>query len=187
MTDYLQAELLKLKKCPRVDLSIYKKFGQRIKANPNLVRENNPTDHFCVFFLPVSVDPKTLRTRIFIVNHIKAGGWIPPGGHIELGEKPIGTLKREFFEELKYRAKDDQIVLFNLSIIRMNNPRHNCKIHYDFWYLVYTPFIDFYFNQKEFYEAGWFSISEAFDKILYPEYRPVIAKLKLLPIRRPRQ
>lgn len=173
MTDQLKKEIIKLRKSPFVDQKILQKFLDRINDNLGLTREENSTSHFCSFFLPINIPTRS----VYLGNHIKARGWIPPGGHIQLNESPVDTVKREFFEELKVKINDKQIKLFNLSIIHMDNPRHKCKTHYDFWYLVYLPKIDFDYDQKEFYETGWFSIEEAYNKILYPEYKLVIAKL----------
>jgi len=35
-----------------------------------------------------------------LVDHINAGLWLPPGGHVEPGEHPAATARREIREEL---------------------------------------------------------------------------------------
>jgi 8-oxo-dGTP diphosphatase len=35
-----------------------------------------------------------------LVDHINAGLWLPPGGHVESGEHPVETAGREAREEL---------------------------------------------------------------------------------------
>ena len=173
MKDQFKKEILKLKNSPFINQKTLQLFLDRLNENSGLTRDENPSSHFCNFFVPINYATKS----IYLGNHIKAGGWIPPGGHIDHGELPSECAKRECFEELQYELIDKQIELFNLSIIHLNNPRHNCKTHYDFWYLIRTPKIDFRFDKKEFYEADWFSLKDAYQKILYPEFKVVMKKL----------
>ncbi len=35
-----------------------------------------------------------------LVDHVNAGLWIPPGGHVEVDEHPVDTARRETREEL---------------------------------------------------------------------------------------
>lgn len=173
MINIIKQEILSLKSNPGVNQLILKKFLKRLKDNPNLVRDNNISDHFCTFFVPFDLTSKA----IFLGNHLKAGGWIPPGGHIDLNELSLECVKREFFEELEYKLTDEKIKLFDLSIIHLNNPKHNCKVHYDFWYLVYVPKLNFNYDRKEFSEARWFSAEEAYKKVIYKEYKPALKKI----------
>lgn len=46
----------------------------------------------------VLVDPDDGST--LLVDHINAGLWLPPGGHVEPGEHPRDTARREAHEEL---------------------------------------------------------------------------------------
>jgi 8-oxo-dGTP diphosphatase len=46
----------------------------------------------------VMVDPDDNST--LLVDHINAGLWLPPGGHVEPGEHPTATARREAREEL---------------------------------------------------------------------------------------
>jgi 8-oxo-dGTP pyrophosphatase MutT (NUDIX family) len=38
--------------------------------------------------------------RILLVDHVNAGLWLPPGGHVEVDEDPGLTARREIQEEL---------------------------------------------------------------------------------------
>jgi len=40
--------------------------------------------------------------KILLVDHKKAQLWLPPGGHVEVDEDPLETVKRECLEELKF-------------------------------------------------------------------------------------
>jgi 8-oxo-dGTP diphosphatase len=50
----------------------------------------------------VLLDPRDLS--MFLVDHILAGRWLPPGGHVEPGEDPAQTARREAREELGIEA-----------------------------------------------------------------------------------
>ena len=112
-----------------------------------------------------------------MVNHKKAGDWIPPGGHIEPEETPIHTIKREMKEELNFSLASEKIELFNLSIKQINNPKQICKIHYDFWYLIFIKKQNFMFDKKEFHDGGWFGFDEALNIVKTSNYNRIIRSL----------
>ncbi|MBI4079559.1 MAG: NUDIX hydrolase [Candidatus Levybacteria bacterium] len=155
-----------------IDQKVLRVFAAKAK-DENFVREENPTEHFCSFFMPV--DNKT--HRIFLGHHIKAQDWIPPGGHIEKGESPEETVRREFTEELGYTLKKENIKLFDISIIHVRSKARPCKIHYDFWHMVEINEQPFQFDKKEFYDAKWFTLREALQKTQRKEYKAVIKRL----------
>jgi len=41
---------------------------------------------------------------VLLVDHRKAGLWLPTGGHVEPGEHPVATVRREVQEELGIEA-----------------------------------------------------------------------------------
>ena len=55
-----------------------------------------PPKHVVSYFL--LRDP--VDGSVLLVDHIKSGLWLPTGGHVDPGEDPIGTVKREAREEL---------------------------------------------------------------------------------------
>lgn len=168
-------ETLKLKESKHVDKKTINRFIKRIESAENLTKENNPSVHFCSFFVPV--DKK--GERIYIGHHIKADDWIPPGGHIKMGESPEQTVLREFEEELDYRVNQESIDLFDLSITPVRKTKsRKCKVHYDFWYVVYVAPIDFHFDKGEFHAADWFTFEEALQKTKRPTYNAIIRKIK---------
>jgi 8-oxo-dGTP pyrophosphatase MutT (NUDIX family) len=59
-----------------------------------------PPRHLVSYF--VLIDPS--RKKILLVDHIKAGLWLPSGGHIEKDEHPAATVEREILEELNCTA-----------------------------------------------------------------------------------
>ncbi|HEY2549537.1 MAG TPA: NUDIX hydrolase [Streptosporangiaceae bacterium] len=51
----------------------------------------------------VLIDPD--EQSLFLVDHRLAGLWLPPGGHVEPGEDPADTVRRETREELDIEAE----------------------------------------------------------------------------------
>ena len=51
----------------------------------------------------VLLDPQD--ASVFLVDHRLAGLWLPPGGHVEPGEDPADTVRRESMEELGIQAE----------------------------------------------------------------------------------
>lgn len=170
----LKKEVRKFKNSERKTVEDFlKQFSITDKVNKSV----NIDKHIVVFFIPINKKSKS----IYLVYHIKADDWIPPGGHIELFEHPTDTVVREFREELNYKITKKQISVFDLSIKDIsNNPRNPCRLHFDFWYLVDTPKKDFKYLEKEFKSAGWYTIKEALKKIKTPLYNHIVRKLKKL-------
>jgi 8-oxo-dGTP pyrophosphatase MutT (NUDIX family) len=125
-------------------------------------RDENPQNHFCVYFLPYNPQSK----KVFIVHHIKSGLWLSPGGHIDKGEGLLETLNREIDEELEVRGFFKELPPpFLLTITPIENRAQPCKTHFDIWYLANTDGTNFNVDPKEFHEARWLAIGEA-EKIL---------------------
>ena len=59
-------------------------------------KPRTPSPHLVAYFL--------LRDEtdgsVLLVDHRKAGMWLPSGGHVEPGEHPVATVRREMVEEL---------------------------------------------------------------------------------------
>ncbi len=172
MKTTFEQEVLSLKNSPYVDQKTIDEFLAFIRSENGLIKKDNSAHHLCSFFLPVHKESKS----VFLGHHIKAGSWIPPGGHIDPAESPLDAVKREIGEELSMQLTNEVINLFNLSVIHINDNRL-CKTHYDFWYAVFTDKKNFLFDKKEFYNAEWFSIEDAFKKVTNPVYKPVFKKI----------
>jgi 8-oxo-dGTP diphosphatase len=59
------------------------------------VKPASPPQHLVSYVVPVAADG-----RILLVDHVNAGLWLPPGGHVEVDEDPALTARREIHEEL---------------------------------------------------------------------------------------
>ncbi|MBI5127539.1 NUDIX hydrolase [Candidatus Roizmanbacteria bacterium] len=171
----LKDEVLKFER-KKVDPKIIKKFLSKLSSTNKVTKELNIDEHFCAFFVPVNKKTKS----VYLGHHIKADDWIPPGGHIKFGEHPVESVIREFEEELEFKVSQNQIEIFNLSIKDVSdNPRNPCKLHFDFWYLVEVPKINFNFLRKEFHDAHWHPLDEkTFKKIKTKKYNQIVRSLK---------
>ncbi len=134
-----------------------KYFFKREKEG-RLTRDENPTSHFCCYFLPYNPATK----QVFIIHHKKSGLWIAPGGHIDKGENLMQALNREIQEELGVENKiKDKIRPFLLTITPVNNPVQPCKEHLDIWYRFQTDGSEFNVDLRVFLDTRWLSINEA--------------------------
>ncbi len=155
--------------------SVKKEFLKRLDQG-KLIREEDPLTHFCVFFWPINFKTK----KVLLGHHIKADSWIPPGGHIDLGEQNLlATAKREIGEELDYKAKDSQLLPLTFSIVELHNPRVPCQAHFDLWFLVSTnkPLVG---TAKEFHQTRWVTLNEAKKLLTIPQYLIALGKINFL-------
>lgn len=60
-----------------------------------------PPKHLVSYF--VLLDPH--NRQLLLVDHRKAGLWLPSGGHVEPGEHPRAAVERELWEELQIAAR----------------------------------------------------------------------------------
>lgn len=66
-----------------------------------IARPATPDKHLCVYF---ALFDKARRT-VLLVDHVKAGLWLFPGGHVDDGEDPRTTVLREAAEELQINGE----------------------------------------------------------------------------------
>jgi 8-oxo-dGTP diphosphatase len=59
-------------------------------------KPRTPEQHLVSYFLLVD----RLGPHVLLVDHVKAGKWLPTGGHVEPGESAVDTVRREVREEL---------------------------------------------------------------------------------------
>lgn len=65
-----------------------------------------PPKHLVSYFLLVDRD----EGAFLLGDHRKSGLWLPSGGHVEPGEDPVETVRRECVEELGVEAKFDRAI-----------------------------------------------------------------------------
>ncbi|WP_068467561.1 NUDIX hydrolase [Candidatus Protochlamydia phocaeensis] len=114
-----------------------------------------PATHLVSYFVVVSPE----REKILLVDHKKASLWLPPGGHVEPGEHPKETVRREVKEELGIEAE----FLFDAPILlTVNQTFGNVAQHTDvsLWYVIQAdPDHRFNYDQEEFHQIRWFDLS----------------------------
>lgn len=64
-------------------------------------KPRTPAQHLVSYFLLVDPD----GPHFLLGDHIKAGLWLPTGGHVEPNESPVETVRREVREELGITAR----------------------------------------------------------------------------------
>jgi 8-oxo-dGTP pyrophosphatase MutT (NUDIX family) len=141
---------------------VARQFLTRVKEG-RLTRDENPVNHFDVFF--AAYDP--VMKHIFFGHHKKADIWLFNGGHIDAGESPEQTLEREIEEEWGMSMSSAEIgrpLLLTINHID-ESAKYLCRTHYDIWYFVKLGEADFHPDQtkldKEFHETRWVNVSDA--------------------------
>ncbi len=119
-------------------------------------KPNVPDKHLACYFC--LFDPKT--EKILLVNHINAGLWLPPGGHVDINEHPQETARRECMEELHISAT---FLLETPIFITQTNTVGKTSGHVDvnLWYVLEgqsDSCLDL--KSDEFITTRWFSIPE---------------------------
>lgn len=160
---YLPAweEIEKIYSLSYVDPKIISQFRRLKSDQASHTKSEGNLLHYCSFFLPFD----QANNRIYLCHHIKADDWIPPGGHIEIGETPSDAAVREMKEELNVVINKSQLEGWNLSVKPIGRPNTGCMAHYDVWHLVNIKEQTFDYDSREYYDAGWFNIREAVSKI----------------------
>lgn len=115
-----------------------------------------PETHLVSYFVIVSPD----MDQILLVDHKKSGLWLPPGGHVDPGEDPKETVRREAKEELGIEAEffSDKPLLLTVTKTVGNSAKHR---DVSLWYLLKCdPSQSFDYDINEFNQIRWFSIDE---------------------------
>lgn len=121
--------------------------------------------------------------QVLLVKHKKLGFWLPPGGHIEVGELPHLATEREFFEETgikvkvinnsKFTSNESQFlpnpIATNLHWISQTNYHQRlktgrpsgCEQHLAYVFLV-KPIgpLELHHDPRESTDIGWFNSTQ---------------------------
>ncbi|MEL6551475.1 MAG: NUDIX hydrolase [Pseudomonadota bacterium] len=114
---------------------------------------------------------------ILLVDHIKAGLWLPSGGHVEPGEHPRQTVRREIIEELGIEA--DFMFPGPLFITATttvgSTPGH---VDVSLWYVVKGDRqAQLNLDKREFIQVRWFHRQQAPHNRCEPELERFLKKL----------
>ncbi|MCA2218153.1 NUDIX domain-containing protein [Jidongwangia harbinensis] len=120
-----------------------------------------PPQHLVSYVVPV--DPSD--GSILLVDHINAGLWLPPGGHVEVDEHPARTARREVREELGLvagnQALDEQPIFLTVTRTVGLDAGHT---DVSLWYVLHCrrdqPLKH---DQSEFRRVRWWTAAELRD------------------------
>ena len=113
-----------------------------------------PPQHLVSYFACVDGD------HILLVDQKDAELWLPSGGHVEPGEHPRTTVKREALEELGLEA---EFLAETPLLITRNDTRGRSAPHVDvsLWYVLRVDRDrDLVFDRGEFNSIRWFPTSQ---------------------------
>ncbi len=152
-----------------------------LKNSEHVTKKESPEQHLGVVALIVT--PK--MDKIFLLKHKKAGAYLMPGGHVDLGETLQEAMTKELAEEL---GLDMDMREFNPFYIAKVVTQGKNAGHYDIT-TVFKVTVDlsttFSVEAKEADEAKWFDWSEldsmpAFTQLPRIKQKLSIKKLILL-------
>lgn len=142
-----------------------------------------PRKHLVAYFLLRDAAAKA----VFLVHHRKAGLWLPTGGHVEVGEDPADTVRREAAEELGIEAvfaDGDPHPRF-LTVTETVGAAEARHIDVSLWYLLAASRVDRLApDPREFADARWWTREEvagADSSLLEPHLPRFLAKLDAPP------
>lgn len=139
-----------------------------------LKKPDVPPKHLVSYFLLYDIDTK----KVLLVDHIKAGLWLPTGGHVEPGEHPATTVEREAKEELGIHAEflyPNPLFLTATQTVGLTAGHTDVSL----WYLLKasekTPLTP---DPSEFKKVAWFELDEIPWEQSDPHMRRFVKKLK---------
>ena len=90
-----------------------------------------PDTHLVAYFVIASPE----MDKVLLVDHKKAELWLPPGGHVDPGEDPKETVRREAKEEL---GMDVEFLFDEPILLTVTKTVGNIAKHTDvsLWYLL---------------------------------------------------
>jgi 8-oxo-dGTP pyrophosphatase MutT (NUDIX family) len=120
------------------------------------IKPRTPSPHLVSYFLLIDHD----HGDVLLVDHRKAGLWLPTGGHVEPGEHPAATVRREAQEELGIEAMFSPVTGENPMFVTVTQTAGSPGQHTDvsLWFVLsygmqhpLTP------DPGEFREARWWT------------------------------
>ncbi len=138
------------------------------------VKPATPPKHLVSYFAVVDGD------HILLVDHKSAQLWLPPGGHVEPGEHPRETVRRELKEELGVVAAHE---IANPLMVTCTTTVGLSAGHVDvsLWYVLNADRNQrVQFDAQEFAGVRWFGVSEVPLHRSDPHMSRFLAKLAVL-------
>lgn len=133
-----------------------------------------PAQHLVSYFVLIDVH----HGRLLLVDHIKAGLWLPSGGHVEPEEHPSDTVRREILEELRTEAS---FLFSHPFFITVTRTVGSTAGHTDvsLWYVLEGDSNgELWFDTEEFHSIRWFRFDEIPHERTDPHMARFVAKLR---------
>ncbi|MGH3349492.1 MAG: NUDIX hydrolase [Nocardioides sp.] len=142
-----------------------------------------PIKHLVSYFL--LVDPAS--DHVLLGDHRKSGLWLPPGGHVEPGENPVETVRRECVEELGVEARfhpdlGPRPLFITVTTTRPDRPDAHTDV--SLWFVLahdhLAPLVP---DEREYAGVRWWTPTEirtADPGIFDPHMGRMLDKLKTL-------
>jgi 8-oxo-dGTP pyrophosphatase MutT (NUDIX family) len=120
-----------------------------------LQKPDIPSKHLVSYFVVYDQS----RDLYLQVAHKLAGLWLPSGGHVEPGEDPEETVRRECVEELGVSAKFVQKQPLMVTVTQTIGQGEHWDV--SLWYLLNgSSSDDFEWDRREFSEIRWWPKDE---------------------------
>jgi 8-oxo-dGTP diphosphatase len=119
-----------------------------------IAKPATPPQHLVSYF--VLLDPRA--EHLLLVDHKKAGLWLPSGGHVEEGEHPEATVRRELWEELHLST---QFLFPQPIFLTVTQTVGSTAGHTDvsLWYVLHGNCQQaLHYDRDEFHQIAWFPI-----------------------------
>lgn len=122
-------------------------------------RPRTPSPHLVSYFMLIDHD----QGSVLLVDHRKAGLWLPTGGHVEPGEHPAATVCREAREELGIEAVFSPVTGESPMFVTVTETASPAGRHTDvsLWFVlscaISKPLAP---DAGEFREARWWTRAE---------------------------
>ncbi len=124
------------------------------------VKPLTPSPHLVSYFLLVDRPAGS----VLLCDHRLSGLWLPTGGHVEPGEHPLDTVRREAVEELGVTAHLDAAFRdspFFLTMTETTGPPATRHVDVSLWFAlagrVGQPLRP---DQREFAQVRWWTAAE---------------------------
>jgi 8-oxo-dGTP diphosphatase len=153
----ITAELRLIRPCDLLELDHLSRARDWVQSGAPLCRiapPATPAMHLVSYF------PVVDKGHILLGDHISSGLWLPPGGHIQPGEHPRDTVRRECLEELRMSAHFMQDAPTFLTIAETigANPHEDVSL----WYPLHgaAGLVPDY-DRREYRTMRWFRFDDA--------------------------
>jgi len=120
------------------------------------VKPSSPDPHLVSYFVLLD----RARQHVLLVEHRRAGLWLPPGGHVEPDEDPVQTVRREAYEELGIEAEplDGITTAFFLTWTMTRPPEPHTDV--SLWFLLRGDMQQsLRWDRREFLSTRWWSMA----------------------------